>query len=256
MMADKVRESTNEKMFELLKYNRNVTKIEPLLKSMRKYGWISAYPMNVIANGNGKFLIKDGHHRFEAAQRLGIPFKYIVCRDDSTIYELDGSTNKWDLRDCLESYCRGGNIEYSRLRDYCGRTGIAPLAAMAMLGGQTAGTNNFRVRFREGTYRTGDTTNANIVADIVLHCKSKGIEWASTNNLVIALSRVVWVAGFSATRLKSKISAFPFMVEKKPHVEGYLEMIEAIYNRQARSKIPLKFLSDKAAKERNAAVSQ
>ena len=108
MSKEQILTSNNPKLFELLSFNRDVNKVKKLTASMTKHGWISAYPMNVVMNGNGKFKIKDGHHRFEIACRLGIPFKYVICDDKSTIYELDGATNKWSTIDTLVSYCRDG----------------------------------------------------------------------------------------------------------------------------------------------------
>lgn len=250
-MKGKILSSSNYKIFELLSFNRDVKKVAALTESMRKYGWINAYPMNVVQNGNGKLKIKDGHHRYEVATRLGIPVKYTVCSDKATIYELDRATNKWSVTDHLESYCRSGNIEYVKVKEYCRRTGIAPAIAMAMLAGQTAGTNNMQPAFKTGSYACKNTKNAEIVADIIIHCKRKGIEWVHNQKFVIALSKVSWVPEFSPARLKSKITAFPHMVQKKPHVEGYLDMIEEIYNYKSQEKCPLKFMASEAAKARN-----
>lgn len=250
-MSLKITETSNYGLFELLQYNRDVKKIKGLTDSMSRYGWISAYPMNVHRNGNGKLTIKDGHHRFEVASRLGLPIKYIICDDNSSIYELDKATNKWTLGDYLESYCRGGKAEYVKAKEYCQRTGIAPIYAIAMLSGHTAGTQNYEESFKTGRFACKNTRNAEIVADIVLHCKKKGIDWADKGLLVVALSKVAWVRGFSISRLKSKITTFSYLVEKKPHVDGYLDMIESVYNYKAQDKVPLKFLANEAAKERN-----
>ncbi|HBL23927.1 MAG TPA: hypothetical protein DDZ40_07385 [Deltaproteobacteria bacterium] len=252
-LAGKVFEDDNYRAFELLAFNRNVKKIKNLIRSMKKHGWINAYPMNVSQNGSGKFIIKDGHHRFEVAKMLGIPVKFIICNDESTVYELDQPVNKWTLEDHLVSYDRSGKPDYSRVRDYCERTGIGVIDATAMLVGNSAGTTSHAKSFKEGNFEVTDTTNANIVADIVLHCKKKGIKWAHTHNFVMALSRVVWLPEFSATRFKAKVTSFTYLVEKQPHNGAYLEMIEKIYNFKSSEKVPLKFPAELAAKGRAAA---
>jgi hypothetical protein len=249
-LIGKIFEEADERYFELLEFNRDVKKIRFLMEQMRLYGWSNAYPMNVYQNGNGKYIIRDGHHRFIAAKALGIPFKFTICGDSATIYEIDRATNKWDMNDHLTSYSRSGKADYSQVRDYCEKTGIGVIDATAMLVGNSAGTTSHSISFKEGKFVVTDTTNANSVADIVLHCKKKGIKWAHTHNFVMALSRVVWLPEFSTTRFKAKVTSFTYMIEKQPHNGAYLEMIEKIYNYKSSEKVPLKFLADQAARGR------
>ena len=252
MRAAQILESNNYRMFELLAFNRDVKKINSLMESMTEHGWINAYPMNVAINGNGKLKIKDGHHRFEVAQRLGIPLKYVVCKDDSTIYELDKATNKWSMSDCLTSYCRAGKIEYAKVKEYCDETGIGLSNATSMLAGNSAGTGNFYSGFREGTFKIkANNPHAEIVKELVLCCKKYGVEFYNTNLLVHAFSKIAWVDKFNLNQMKSKIKSFAFVMEKKANLDQYLNMIEEIYNRQSRSKIPLKYMAEEAAKKRN-----
>lgn len=251
MIAAKVQETNNYRMFELLEFNRDVTKVKLLTASMKKHGWINSKPMSVVANGNGKLKIRDGHHRFEIAQRLGLSVKFVIDKDNATVFELDASTNKWTMQDTLTSYARGQNIEYVKVMEYCRKTGIAINQAISMLSGNQAGTNNFRTAFREGKYTCKNTDNANIVADIVLFCKKHGIEWVHHALFVSALSRIAFIPDFSPARMKTKIKAFPYLIEKRPHLEGYMDMLESIYNYKSQDRVPLKFMADKVARERN-----
>ena len=254
-MSLKILESNNYKMFELLSFNRDVKKVTALTQSMKLHGWISAYPMNVKPNGNGKFKIKDGHHRFEVACRLGIPVKYVTCNDAATIYELDKATNKWSMTDCLTSYCRAGKIEYIKVKTYCDETGINLSSAVSMLAGNSAGTGNYNQRFREGEYKINQKSrHAETIKDLVLCCKKHGIKFYNTNLLVQAFSKVAWVEQFSAERMKLKIKKFSPLMEKKANLDQYLTMLEEIYNRQSHSKIPLKYFAMEKAKERAAAL--
>jgi hypothetical protein len=107
-------------------FNRDVLRTKRLEKSMLKHGWIDACPLHVIRNGNGKFKVKQGHHRFEAAKNIGIPVKYVECDDDATIFELEASTKRWTVKDYLIAFCRTGNKEYIGIKDYCDESGINP----------------------------------------------------------------------------------------------------------------------------------
>lgn len=252
MASIKVCVTTDYNKFELLPFNRNVRKTKRLMESMQKHGFINAYPLHVVMNGNGKLKIKAGHHRFEVARMLGLPVKYIECNDTATIYELERATNRWSLEDYLTSHARQGIGSYVKVLEFHQRTGIGINDTISMLGGQTAGSNNFQNVFKAGAYEAADGTHAYIVADIVMHCKKLGIAFATNYLFVHALSRIVQVEGFDVRRLKHKIETFSYLMEKQPTLVAYEDMIERVYNRQAKETIPLAFLAAQAAKERSA----
>jgi hypothetical protein len=206
--------------------------------------------MHVIRR-NGKLMIKARHHRFFVAKALGLSVKYIVCDDQSTIHELEQATNPWDLKDYLVSYDRCGYAPYGTVMRYQARTGIPLMACISMLGGQSAGSNNKVNAFKDGRFELGDPTHSEIVADIILHCKKKcKIPWVTNTMFVKAVSKVTWVEEFQPSHLKKKISTFPFLLEKKPDVASYVEMLEQVYNRQNKNPIPLAFLAEQTARAR------
>ena len=99
-----ISKTKNYDRFDLHEINRPVKNTKKLELSMIEHGFIDAHPLHVITNGNGKLKIKDGHHRFMVARKLGIPVKYVVCDDAAGIHQLVETTNKWSLRDYLSSY--------------------------------------------------------------------------------------------------------------------------------------------------------
>jgi hypothetical protein len=252
-MEQRIRETSDYNKFELHFLNREVLKVKHLETSMRKYGWIDAFPMLVIRNGNKKLYIKDGHHRFSVAKSLGIPVKYVVCQEDIGVHELQKSTNQWSMRDYLGSYVRAGYPAYMTVKEYHERTGIAVNQCVSMLGGESASSSNKDVAFKEGRYSLGDPTHAVMVGDIITHCRKAGIKWANNHLFVQAVSRIAYLPEFDAKVFKNKVSTFPGLMEKRPNLESYLNLIEDVYNRQNRKRIPLRFLSDEAAKKRSAA---
>jgi len=248
----RIKESKNYDHFELTDFNRNVDRIDPLVESMKKHGWIDAYPMKCSQNGGDKLKIEAGHHRFKAAQMLGIPVKYVVCKDNATIHELEKATNPWTLRHYFDSYCRQGREDYLRLKKFSIDSEInLPLCA-SMLIGETAGSGNYNESIKNGTYKVKSTTHAESVADMVRHCKESGVPFYKMNLFVVALSKILWVPEFNIERFKQKITAHHSIMEKKANLQLYLEMIEDVYNRQSSKKIPLAFLATQLAKERSA----
>ena len=246
-------ETNNYGRFELHDFNRNIGRIKYLEESMRKHGWIDAYPMHVVRNGNGKLKIKAGHHRFHVARTLGIPVKYVESADNASIHELEKATSPWVMSDYLYSFCRMGKPAYLKVKEYHEATGIGLNSCISMLGGNSAGTHNFDESFKSGSFQIKDTAHAGIVADIIMHCKKCGIKWATHDLFVRAVSRIAWAEGFDPSILKHKIGTFPYLIEKQANLVAYTEMIDSVYNRQSKVRVPLAFNADKAARERTAA---
>lgn len=245
--------SLNYDKFELLEFNRNTKTTASLELSMKKHGWISAYPMHVIKDRvTGRYKIKAGHHRFVAAKKLGIPVKFVVCEDISTIYELEKATSRWTLQDYLISNVRLGNLAYMAVDEYVQKTGIPLSFAISLLGGDGAGSHNKQAVFKTGMFKLGDVRHAHQVADLVLHMKDIGIEFAANNVLVQAISKVLFVKNFSPERFKNKISVHTYIFKKKDTTDGFLDSIEDVYNSHAgaKGKIPLAFLAKEASLKR------
>jgi hypothetical protein len=249
-LVAKIYSETNTRLFELCTFNRDVDKIKLLTELMKQHGWLVSHPLRVKVNGSGKYVILDGHHRFEVARALGISIVYVIVHDDATIYELNASMNPWAIQDYLISHCRSRNPDYLQLAEYCADTGIGVINAASMMLGNSAGSTGHMKGFKQGEFKVVSMDHARTVATLVAHCKKKGIKWADTHNLVLAFSKIVWVQEFSAKRFMAKITSFPYLLEKQPSKEKYLELIEKIYNFKATEKIALKFLSDEAARSR------
>ena len=247
----KIMESKDYEMFELLPFNRDVKNTKKLEQSMVRYGWMDAHPMSVVQIGSRKFMIKEGHNRYVAAKKLGIPLKFVVSNDDASVYEIERPTRKWSMEDYLVSHCRTEKPEFWKVKEYCDETGIGLQAAISMLGGNSAGSGNFIEEFKNGTYVVkADSSHARIVREIVLYMKRQGIKFYNTNLLVRAISRLVWLPEFDVQQFKNKIKSFGPFMEKKANLDQYLDMVEDIYNRQSRSRVPLKFLANEASKLR------
>ena len=254
-MTTIVHETKNYNKIELLSFNRDVRKTKALEKSMLKHGWIDAYPMHVVENGNGKLKIKGGHHRFYVAQKLGIAVKYVISDDNADIYELEQSNNKWTINDYLASFVRNGSKPYIAVRDYSEKTGIPISNSLSLLGGEGAGSGNKREAFKTGKYKLGDQVHANKVADVIMFLTEIGLQFSTHGIFIQAISKVLLVSKVNIQTLKNKFSTHMAYAEKQPSLINYLQMIELIYNRQgaANKKIPLAFLATEASKKRSVA---
>ena len=250
---EKIRTTINYEMFELHEMNRDIGKIDALVASMKKYGWIAAYPAHVTPGPQGTLQIKAGHHRFEAARRLGIAVKYVVCDDGGVgIQELEAATTKWSINDYLMSYVRAGNPNYRKVKEYCDETRIPLMCAISLCKGYSAGGGRALKKFKSGDYVLGDQDHADDIKFTVLVLLSIGFKPAASSNFVIALSKMLRVEDFDKRVFVHKAKLHPDLLQKQVDVSRYSEMIEFAYNFGARVKdrLPLSFLADAAARER------
>lgn len=248
----KICESRDYGKFELMPINRDIYSTRYLEESMKEHGFLDAYPIHCIKNGSGKLLIKSGHHRFVVARKLGIPVKFVISNDTASIHQLEKTSKKWNLRDYLISYYRAGYPDYKFVNDFQERTEIPLYACISMLGGETAGSHNLTRKFISGRFEVKSVDHAEKVAELVKISKSVAFPQYNTQNFVAALSKLVWVAEMDFKQLKNKIKAHYELLRRQPTTADYITMLDMIYNRNCSYKVPLSFLAEDYARQRNA----
>ena len=230
-----------------------------LEQSLLKYGWWDEEPMPVVRMEDGNFKIEDGHRRFLAARKHGLPVKYVEVSKDRarpTQSERDGTHKKWSLVDYLRSFARNNIRAYITVFEYHQRSGIQINACISMLSGSSAGSGNWRKQFKEGTYRLGDPAHALLVEKLVRHCRKHAFQFWNVTPFVTAISKIAWAEGFDPKVLMSKITAFPEQLRKNGTREEYILMLEAIYNHYSKDLLPLAVKAEEAARKRNAVQSR
>jgi len=238
-------------LFESHESNRDLD-IRMIEESMEKFGWLDPYPMYVVKNGGKTLKIKDGHHRFAAAMRLGLPIKYVVESDRGvTMPIIDGAHRPWSVKDYLSYYVRQGIKDYIVVKKYCDETGITVTAAISMHAGDSARSANHGKLFKKGAFKVKNVSHPADVAKVVLYCKKIGVPFASTYQFVTALSKILQVKQIFPGALMKKIKQGHKYMEKQTSIDGYVAMLERIYNNRNKNKLPVAFLADEAAKDRS-----
>jgi len=108
---------------------------------------------------------------------------------------------------------------------------------------------------KRGTYQITSTSLAAKVADVVLYCKRHGIEFYCNRLFVQALAMVLTIEKVSPAELKRKIKAHQYLMVKQASRDAYIDMLEDVFNRQNRAKMPLAFMAIQAAKDRSAKLA-
>ncbi len=244
--------------FELLDFNRDVERTKKLEVSMSRYGFEDAKPIMVERNGNGKLKIKDGHNRFWVARKLGLPVKYEVSTSGITIADLDGSKKMWTFRNYLDGFTRKGVGSYVRLKEFHMNTGIDIKSCISMFSGLAAGSRHFGDKFKYGQFKSTDkgVKHAEMVGDLVTILRDAGIKWATNCLLVQSLSRVMFAKDYNHDTMKKKLKTFFHLLQKQPTMDCYMDMLDEIYNHMSRTRTPLKFQADEAARQRSLAFKK
>jgi hypothetical protein len=238
--------------FELCQFNRSVEKKKHLLESMRKYGYIPAYPLHCTKGDGNRLQIKGGHHRFECAQELGIAVYFVVSNDDASIHVLEEATTRWSIKDYLESFARCGLGDYAKVKEYHEKTGIPIGLCISMLGGEAAGSSNLVAKFKQGKFVVKDELHAATVADVVAHCAEHGIK-AVDSIFVQSLSRCLFCSEFSPDIFKVRAANNSSLFKPSRSIVEQTAIFETVYNMKARTenKVPLAFLTNRAMAARN-----
>jgi hypothetical protein len=263
----KILETNNYRIFVHGPFQREIGKLWRIEQSLLQYGWADDCPMTVTRltleqiqrlqqNGirGAMFQIEDGHHRFMAAVKHGIPIKYVEMEKNKVLPQVvrDGTHRNHNLRDYMVMFAQNDYTAYQEVLKYHDRSGIGLNACISMMAGDSAGSGNWRKQFKVGTYRLGDPAHALLIESFVsLARKLEFFYWNSTP-FVQALSKIAWAKVFDPEVLKGKFKTFPELLRKKGTRDEYILMIEAIYNHYNKEAVALAHEANVAAKKRNA----
>ncbi len=251
--AFQVLESKDYGKFQVSQFNRNIrASTRSLEDSMKKHGFIAAYPIHCRSGAGGKLIIKAGHHRFEVARKLGIPVFYIVVNDSATITDLEQASRPWSVKDYVDSYVRAVSAPHIAVKAFHDRTGISYTQSASMLGGDSASSKNGTRRLKDGTFRIKDATHAETVGEITDQLKAVGVSFATNENLVSAICSFVWVKAFDPKVFIHRVATNLSMFYKCATLVQYQDMLERVYNHGARHKIAIAFLAREHARSRSA----
>lgn len=233
--------TTHYGMFEMHPSNRaNATADgyaprSDLLQSMKEHGFWDRFP--VICDWipeTGRLLIIDGHNRYVAARHLGIPFFYMAYeRGDLTPKTVSTAVKPWTISDFCDAFAKEGNEDFAEVMDFSDRTRIQIGAALSMFFGDTASSTNATRLVKIGKFRIKDREHPWIVADIV-RTAGEVCRWGVPLLFVHAVSKAVMAEGFSSSTLKTKILRHPELLTKQRGLDGYLALLETIYNRHSK----------------------
>lgn len=250
-----VMETTDYSIFKPTVGNRNVNKLHvKRLKDSFKDTYLMA---PAIVNQN--FEMIDGNHRKEAAQSMGLPFRFIICNDYGLreIQILNENMKNWSKMDYLNAYCELKHPEYLRFRNFMHRFDDFGIAACETIltDKATSSKNKTLIEMRGVINETGSFTVRYFQeGDLIIPDYEKSIENAEKLMMIKpyydgynrpvfirAMIGIFKVKDYNHARFLDRIKANPSMLQHCSNVSQYKLLIEDIYNFRSRDKVTLRF---------------
>ncbi len=186
--------------------------------------------------------IIDGQHRLLAAKNLGLEIYYQVQKNITArdILLLNISKN-WTTGDILNHYCRNGQQEYIKLRQFMKENNLTLKVALNITMGNALALYK---EFREGRYKYNDDLvggELDICWDTINYIKKMNgfSPYTSSARFWKALLKLVRHEKFSPEKWRYNLQR---MVERfcpKARVEDYQRMMMEVYNYRNNERVNL-----------------
>lgn len=250
----KMHATKNYSLFRRVEANRAVdldTKARRnLRRSMETYGFLRWYPLSCVRR-NGHLVIRDGQHRLETAKELGIAVWYVVEDAEPDIAEINNTQVVWKLKDYAHKFSQAGNKHYQEAMDFAEAHGMAiGVAAQILAGG--VGNACSAPSFKAGLFVVKDRSIADRVVRIyhAIHDINADVRGC---NVIAAICAVCQIKGIADDRLIKGAKRYPEALKKYGSRDGYLDMLEQIYNYGRSHKDPIKIAAENVIQSRRKA---
>jgi len=221
-------------LFDIWEFNRDVKKKRQITESMKAHGFDEGCPLNCRPNGNGKYKIVQGHHRFEVAKSLGIPVVAVISKSTTPVFSLELGNHVWNTNDYVTGHARAGKEELQAVREWQKMTGLPLGLCISWLAGEVTATANKCQHAKRGTYKRKNIEQACRFAELCQYAEDVGFEGAKTSIFAVSVAMCAMVEGWDDGRWEQKCKANAGMLRRQPNRDAYLQMIENIYNSRTR----------------------
>lgn len=193
---------------------------------------------------NQDYEVIDGQHRLEARRRLGIPVPYYWTDGLGLpeVQKLNSTQKGWTNGDYTKAYIELGNQNYVQYEWFRRRYGLPHIPSVWLLTG--AEGKYLSQIFKNGELVVRDLEGAKVKATMLGSLAPYFSHWkdaAFVKAFMFCLNRT----GFDFKRLLHRVKQNPTMLKPAPTIDGYMLLIEEVYNYRATQKVPLRFAEDR-----------
>jgi hypothetical protein len=250
--AAKISVTKDYRLFERSPDNRptDVKRRKKLRDSMKSYGWLTCFPLVAVRNGDKHLIVKDGQHRLELAEELGLVVPWIEHANDFDVAKTAAGQKPWVLKDYAMCFAGKGMKHYQDGLDFAEQHKLPVGIAFALLAGTTS-YGNIEPDFVAGKFKPKDRKWADDVAAVYSQIAALAT-CLRNQNFISACMAVCRVEGFDGKRLVHNAKRCREKLVAYSTRDAYLDMLETVYNYgRQKALIPLKIEAVNAMKTRN-----
>lgn len=223
-----------------------------LKESMKKYGYLKCYPIVCYRDKNGNLVVKDGQHRLLLAEELGLSVYWVLAEQDFDVAFIAATTRGWQKIDFALKYAANGIASYDEILQLHERYKIGVSQCAQLLSGSSTFVNISKA-FHNGTFKVRDKKWAESLAAV--YARLFGISNKIRDGFCLsALMGCFRVPQFDPDRLLHNAERCREKFVKYGSREGYLQMLEDVYNFGRSKLFGLKLAAIMAMRERNPAT--
>jgi hypothetical protein len=251
MPSKTIQTTKNYRMFRVSEDNRplDLSKRKTLRDSMKMYGFLKSFPISCV-RGDGKYLIvKDGQNRLAIAEELGLPVHYVIEEVDYDIATVNNAQQKWSMKDYAMKWASQNRKPYCELLEFIEQHSIPISLGLSLLSGSLHYSGEVRRQFKSGKFKITDYEFADKVASVYVQLTSLS-PVVRNRNFLSAVTAVMRVESFECKRLIDGAKKRPEKLKAYSTREGYLDMIEDIYNFNRSKLVPIKLPALQALREK------
>lgn len=220
-------------------------------ESMLEHGFWDTHPI-VWYRENGKKTIVWGHHRRDAAIAANCEAWTVemtdVTYEDTIKLITDENWHTWDIHETVIRECKVGNLNYLILKSYIDRGLSLGVAVTALEGSGAYQLNKAGAMVKRGLFVVRTEKYARQLLHVI--SELKGLSSISNSHFLRAILCCMFVKEFNVDTFIARAIQYPYEIKVGGGVSYQRQLIEEIYNYQNRSKIPLSFLAEQAARTR------
>lgn len=253
MASDPKRTITATKNYRLFTVSdenrpRNAKKHKKLRESMQRYGFLSSFPVVCVRDKAGALVVKDGQHRLMFAEELGLPVYYAVESTNFDVAVVNSTAKVWSLIDYAQKHAAHGLQSYVEGLAFADKYRLPVGTGFALLAGTTS-FSNIDEEFIDGKFKIRDRSWAEAVALLYggLIAISRNVH---TKRCIEACMAVCRVEDFDRNRLLQGAQRHREALVAYSTRDGYLQMMETIYNFGRRQLMPLQINAIQAMRDR------
>lgn len=248
-----IKVTKNYDLFERSADNRqvHVKKHKKLEASIKENGFLPYWPIVTHRNGTGKMKVLDGQHRLAFAEKLGTQVYYIEAGEEFDIAEINNTQKTWQLVDYVEVFIGQGKKDYKEALEFSESHKLSIGRALAVLAGFTS-VNPCKNDVERGTYKVKDREYADRVAST--YCPAVELEKSIRKDCFLdACMAACRVDEFEPRRFVDGAKKCRSKLVNYGDRDGFLQMMEDIYNHNRRTLFPLRIKAIEVMRGRRAA---